>query len=295
MLTQAEQVLYRSVADFAAQAVISKRLMAAYPNSVLVGEEDAADLRASGGAAVLDAVTRYVGDVEPGCDSTAVCDWIDHGNGAPGDRFWTLDPIDGTKGYLRGEQYAIALALIENGKVKLGVLGCPKLGSGCSLDSQEGVLALAVRDQGAWCGPLASSPTLDAMRVSECDDIKQARMMRSVESGHTNTGQIGQLVEILALDSDPVCLDSQAKYGVLAAGGGEILLRLLSASKPDYKEKIWDQAAGSVVLEEAGGRITDLAGRDLDFSQGTMLTRNSGVCATNGLLHEKVLEGLGRL
>jgi len=120
-------------------------------------------------------------------------------------------------------------------------------------------------------------------------------MMRSVESGHTNTGQIGQLVEILALDSDPVCLDSQAKYGVLAAGGGEILLRLLSASKPDYKEKIWDQAAGSVVLEEAGGRITDLAGRDLDFSQGTMLTRNSGVCATNGLLHEKVLEGLGRL
>jgi 3'(2'), 5'-bisphosphate nucleotidase len=43
------------------------------------------------------------------------------------DRYWTLDPIDGTKGFLRGDQYAIALALVEHGEVVLGVLGCPNL------------------------------------------------------------------------------------------------------------------------------------------------------------------------
>ena len=43
------------------------------------------------------------------------------------DEFWTLDPIDGTKGFLRGEQYAIALAKISAGAVTLGVLGCPNL------------------------------------------------------------------------------------------------------------------------------------------------------------------------
>jgi 3'(2'), 5'-bisphosphate nucleotidase len=43
------------------------------------------------------------------------------------ERFWALDPIDGTKGFLRGDQYAIALALVENREVKLGVLACPNL------------------------------------------------------------------------------------------------------------------------------------------------------------------------
>ena len=56
-----------------------------------------------------------------------ILDNIDHGNGEPADLFWTLDPIDGTKGFLRGDQYAVALALIKEGKPVLGVLGCPNL------------------------------------------------------------------------------------------------------------------------------------------------------------------------
>jgi 3'(2'), 5'-bisphosphate nucleotidase len=92
-----------------------------------------------------------------------------------------------------------------------------------------------------------------------------------------------------------VALDSQAKYAVLAAGGGEILTRFLSASRPDYREKIWDHAAGSVVVEEAGGRVTDLAGRPLDFSQGRALCENRGLLATNGLLHDAALEAIRRV
>ena len=86
-------------------------------------------------------------------------------------------------------------------------------------------------------------------------------------------------------------MDSQAKYAVLAAGEGDVLLRLLSPSRPDYREKIWDQAAGSIVIEEAGGRITDLDGKPLDFSHGRTLAKNRGIVATNGHLHDAVLEG----
>lgn len=120
-------------------------------------------------------------------------------------------------------------------------------------------------------------------------------MLRSVEAAHTNVGQIGQLSELLGLQAEPVCLDSQAKYAVLSSGGGELLVRLLSASKPDYKEKIWDQAAGSIVLEEAGGRVTDLEGRELDFAQGRTLALNTGICASNGILHDEALKALSRL
>jgi len=90
-------------------------------------------------------------------------------------------------------------------------------------------------------------------------------------------------------------MDSQAKYAVLAAGAGELLFRLLSAAKPDYRERIWDQAAGSIVVEEAGGKVTDLDGKTLDFSRGRTLAANRGVVASNGLLHDAALAALAQV
>ena len=75
----------------------------------------------------MERVTGYVNRFTEGSLSTqAVCDLIDRGGGEAEKRFWALDPIDGTKGFLQGDPYAIALALIVDGEIKLGVLGCPK-------------------------------------------------------------------------------------------------------------------------------------------------------------------------
>ena len=103
---------------------------------------------------------------------------------------------------------------------------------------------------------------------------------------------MGRLVTELGAKADPVLMDSQAKYCVLAAGGGDLLFRLLSATQPNYREMIWDQAAGSLVVQEAGGRISDLDGKPLDFTQGRTLARNRGVVASNGRLHEVALRAL---
>ena len=116
-----------TVADFGAQALICRRLGAAFPNDPIVAEEDSADLRDSSRVALLDSVLQYVGAHAPEATPARLCEWIDYGNGSVDTRFWTVDPIDGTKGFLRGNQYAIALALVENGVVQLGVLGCPAL------------------------------------------------------------------------------------------------------------------------------------------------------------------------
>jgi 3'(2'), 5'-bisphosphate nucleotidase len=90
-------------------------------------------------------------------------------------------------------------------------------------------------------------------------------------------------------------MDSQAKYALLAAGCGEAMLRLPPDDNRSYQEKIWDQAAGALILEEAGGRISDLDGKPLDFSHGRTLARNRGVLASNGHLHAALLEGLRTL
>jgi 3'(2'), 5'-bisphosphate nucleotidase len=134
--------------------------------------------------------------------------------------------------------------------------------------------------------------TYTRLTVSSQKKPENARLLRSFESGHTNSDQIDEFQMVLGSQTDPVRMDSQVKYALLAAGWGEIYLRLLSPKKLDYKEKIWDQAAGSLIVEEAGGRVTDLDGKPLDFSQGRTLKENRGICATNGRLHTEVLEAL---
>ncbi len=283
-----------TVADFASQALIAAALDEAFPNDPLVGEEDAAALRDPAQAETLAQVTRFVQRFRPQADAEQVCAWIDRGAGAPQGRFWTLDPIDGTKGFLRGDQFAVALALIEDSQVQIGVLGCPNLVEARRTEvGGAGSLVVAVRGGGTWYAPLAAeAPAFTRLRVSDRRDPAQARLLRSWEAGHTNVGQVGALAESLGTQADPVPMDSQAKYALLAAGAGEVLVRLLSPKKPDYREKIWDQAAGSLVVEEAGGRVTDLDGKPLDFTAGRTLARNRGVLATNGHLHDAVLAAL---
>ena len=279
-----------TVADFAVQALIGKGFQEYLPDATLVGEESSSMLQNEDGAETLTRITEFIAPFAADPSANAVCDWIDQGAKEPGDRYWTLDPIDGTKGYLRGEQYAIALGLVENGQVQFGILGCPNLGEGCAPDMGAGIVAVAKRGEGAYCS--TGGGDFQPLKVSNHTDSSQARLLRSVESGHTNVGEIDYIAEHLGVQAEPVRLDSQAKYAVLAAGGAEMLLRLLSPKYPDYKECIWDQAAGSIVLEEAGGRITDLKGNDLDFSHGRKLLQNTGVFASNGHLHEAGLEAI---
>jgi HAL2 family 3'(2'),5'-bisphosphate nucleotidase len=282
-----------TVADFASQALFGHLLDSAFPAHVLVAEEDSKTLQEPDQAAALEMVTTYVAGEIPGADPEDVCAWIDRGGGSPARRFWTLDPIDGTKGFLRGDQYAIALALVVDSQVQMGVIGCPNLREGIAPDpGGPGSLVIAVRGQGAWVTKLDQPSSYSRLQVSSRTDPAQARLLRSFESGHTNTGQIGELIDLLGVAAEPVRMDSQAKYCLLAAGGGELMVRLLSPSKPNYREKIWDQAAGSIILEEAGGLITDLNGLPLDFSAGRMLAGNRGVLASNSYLHPAALNAL---
>ena len=187
----------------------------------------------------------------------------------------------------------MAFAKIESGVVNIGALGCPELGN-CSdsENSQGGTLAVAIREGGSKWSVLEQPQAWLPLKVSHRRKVAEARLLRSVESAHTNTGEIGELVSTLGICGPAVPLDSQAKYALLASGTGDALLRLLSPSRPDYRERIWDQAAGSIIVEEAGGRVTDLDGKPLDFSHGRGLEANRGILATNGQLHEEILAGL---
>lgn len=288
-----------TIADYASQALIGRLLSLSFPDDILVGEEDSAALKQPGASAVLDSVTAFLKSTVPDATPQQTCQWIDRGSAQPGQRFWTLDPIDGTKGFLRGDQYAVALAYIESGQVMTAALGCPNLNTDCQPDfNGSGAVLVAARGKGTWVLPMVvngDQPEPRRLQVSTCRHPSQARILRSFESGHTNVSQIDHFAQALGINAEPVRMDSQAKYALLAAGQGELILRLLSPSMPDYREKIWDQAAGSLIVEEAGGKVSDLNGKPLDFTTGRTLTHNRGVLASNHHLHIPALSALKHL
>lgn len=285
-----------TVADFACQALVAEMLTRAFSADPLAAEEDASALRQPSGAATLEQVTRFVNGINPGATPAQTCEWIDYGRAAPAKRFWTLDPLDGTQGFLRGNQYVVALALVVEGQVQIGALGCPKLSAVLAPDMDDsGSLVIAYRGQGAWIAPIDAADRLNRLQVSDCRQAPQARLLRSVESGHTDVSKIDQFTKAMGISARPLPMDSQAKYVMLAGGKGEIVVRMLTPTKPEYREKIWDQTAGSLIVEEAGGQISDLDGKRLDFNAGRTLANNRGILATNGHLHPAGLQALRRV
>jgi 3'(2'), 5'-bisphosphate nucleotidase len=237
-------------------------------------------------------VTQYTTRVHNAATEDLVCEWIDYGRSETADRFWTLDPIDGTKGFLRGEQFVVALALVENGRVVIGALACPNLNAQLESDiGGRGCITLAVRERGAWIGVIPGHD-LAELHVSNIEDTKRARLLRSKEPGHTDVDLMARFVEQITTEEAPVLMDSQAKFATVAGGKAELIVRLVTPHRPHYCEYIWDQAAGSIIVEEAGGMVTDLRGQALDFSTGRRLRNNIGVLVSNRKLHSAALDAL---
>ncbi len=173
--------------------------------------------------------------------------------------------------------------------MQVGALGCPNLTVNLQPHvAGPGCVAIAVRGEGAWIAPLEQGE-MTPLYVSKRDDPALARVLRSFEDAHTDPAQLDRIFRLLGMQQEPRRMDSQAKAVVLAGGGAELVFRLLPAGRPAYREKIWDAAAGSLLVEEAGGRVTDLRGRELDFGTGRELTNNIGVVSSNGRLHDAAL------
>lgn len=291
-----------TIGDFGSQAIIINAILKNFPNDEVVGEEDSTLIKEK---KIDDLIFEHVdtvqksdasNDSELGCIKSPIqlCDSIDNGNSKGGNkgRIWALDPIDGTKGFLRGDQYAICLALIVDGEVKVGVIGCPNLPHSLrDSNSKKGGLFTAIKGHGSYFQDLntdVSFPlnTLNKINVHNEYGIDKARVLEGVEKGHSSHGLQGMIKEKLDINQPSVNLDSQAKYCALAKGDAEIYLRL--PKDPNYREKIWDHAAGYLLVKESGGKVTDIYGNDLDFGYGRTLN-SQGVIAATTTVHASII------
>jgi 3'(2'), 5'-bisphosphate nucleotidase len=309
-----------TVADYAVQALILHLLHTEFPEDGFIAEEDSAALLEN--ESLLSQVLSATGlarkeDMLQGLDlGKSYTKWSngEKNTSSRPPRVWALDPIDGTRGFLRGKtsggQYAVALALIENGKPVIGVLGCPNLPTGMNDENyawnedetedrnkeSRGCVFVASRGGGCYQLPLHPVDSVLPKKLSVTPNdgstrkICDGRFSIGVEKFSDALGQTAGMAKVLhgserALDDDGEIIrarriDSQAKHGVIARGGAEWYVRL---PKPGYVEWIWDHAAGNVVIEEAGGKMTDTEDCPLDFSLGPKLSPSvRGILMSNG-------------
>ena len=278
-----------TVADFGSQAVVNYVLAQNFPQDKMIAEEGAAALREAENQTLRARVEEEVCGV-CGLGGEAILKAIDHGKTDDTkalSRFWTLDPIDGTKGFLRGDHYAIALALIEEGEVKAAALACPNMQAP---DGEKGLLCLASKNQRTLFTSLfTDGPALEA-QTTNAKSFAEAVICESVESGHTSHSRAEKIRESLGVKAEPFRIDSQCKYAAVALGLADIYLRLPKSL--EYKEKIWDHAAGYLIVKKAGGEVTDTLGRKIDFTTPPLLMNDLGVVASGRLDHQKLIEAV---
>lgn len=296
-----------TVADYGSQAIVSYVLEHELPDEPfsLVAEEDSADLRKDGAGVIVERITQLVNETLSSEQTYSfsplskenVLAAIDKGRSEGGSigRHWVLDPIDGTKGFMRGDQYAIALGLLDEGKVVLGVLSCPNLPlasishkTEALLENQMGCLFSAVIGAGTYMQSLSGSSPV-RVHVTATENPEEASFFESYEAAHSMHDLSSSIAKKLGVRAPPVRIDSQAKYGALSRGDGAIYLRFPHAG---YREKIWDHAAGSIVVTEAGGVVCDAAGNLLDFSKGKYLDLHVGIVASNQKLMPSLLKAV---
>jgi len=317
-----------TVADYAIQAVLTHSLHCAFPEDGLVGEESAGELLTN------PALVQHMWTVIQHCASSdldnkttnhsanaasvdpwppspsslasliSLCETTTP-SGADSGRVWVFDPIDGTKTFLKGQQYAINVALLIGGRQILSVVCCPLLDSAATgpitnaaLDPKGedgGCILFAVKGYGAFVRPVrggfgdvevkklerhADGVTVDGLRSVTCWRDLDSTLEGINEASTTALG-----VEYPGCD----LVGWVPRWAVLALGLANMTVWVYKRGRHG---KIWDHAGAMLLFEEVGGMITDVNGRDIDLTQGRKFTSNFGFVAAPRSVHHVVLQAV---
>ncbi|KAJ0981540.1 hypothetical protein J5N97_009795 [Dioscorea zingiberensis] len=162
---------------------------------------------------------------------------------------------------------------------------------GCVMYAQRGTGEAWMQPLVHDCGKFDWKQAARKIQVSSIDDPAFATFCEPVEKANSSHSFTAGLAHSVGLRNQPLRVYSMVKYAAIARGDAEIFMKFARAG---YKEKIWDHAAGVLIIHEAGGVVTDAGGHPLDFSKGLYLEGlDRGIIACSGAaLHEKIIKAV---
>ncbi len=215
--------------------------------------------------AVEQALRALIADARP----TDAVLGEEHGSTGSGPRQWVLDPIDGTKSFVRGiPVWATLIALRIDGQVVVGVVSAPALGRRW----------WAARGQGAFAADLGTGGVAPGVpiAVSRVSRLEDAQLSYSSLTGWEQQGRLDGLLQLARDCWRTRALGDFWSHVLVAEGAVD------ASFEPEVS--LWDLAPLQVIVEEAGGRFTNLAAEPGP--------EGGSVVCSNGLLHDTVLTGL---
>jgi 3'(2'), 5'-bisphosphate nucleotidase len=275
-----------TIADYGSQAIVCEALSRAFPEDAVLAEESGTQFMMLVEPEQRKQITQLISFVlGRSVTEEEVVNWLDFNKGIDANRTWVIDPIDGTKGFLALRHYVIAVGILEDKNVVGGVMGAPAYPG-----YEKGALLHAINGE-AFIQDMhkGSARRIYASNNSEASTV---RVLESVEKSHASHDRMARVRELAGLLEAPFeRIDSQEKYGRIAAGDAELYLRLprINSNRP---HSTWDHAPGAALVMAAGGMVTDIDGSPLDFSTGLTLANNQGMIVSNGRIHEKVLNAV---
>ncbi len=187
------------------------------------------------------------------------------------ERVWLIDPMDGTKNFIqRDGDFAVQIGLAIKGEVVAGVVYQPV----------RDVLYRAVLGGGSWIEE--KDKPAERLRVSS--EVNAANMVLASSRSHRSP-RMERVVESFGFKNEMRRGSVGVKIGLIAEQQADIYLHLSPSTKQ------WDTCAPQIILEEAGGRVTDLFGGPMRYN-GVRVDNRNGIVATNGAAHEMVIENL---
>ena len=189
-------------------------------------------------------------------------------------RVWMVDPLDGTNGFIDGNgDFAVQIGLVEEGEPVVAVVYVPL----------SRVMYRAVIGNGSWI----ERPQRETERATVSDRQTFATMRLAASRSHRSP-RMNKVVQQFGFREEVQRGSVGIKIGLLVEQQCDVYIHLSSRTKE------WDTCAPQLILTEAGGRLTDLFGRPLNYNQKDVNNRN-GLVASNGASHELIIETLAPL
>ncbi len=188
------------------------------------------------------------------------------------DTIWIVDPLDGTSDFIdKTGEFTVMIALIQNKKPILGVIGWPT----------EKIMFVAQKGSGAF---RYENNEWKKIAVTAIKDIPKCR---TVGSRHHLSDREKLFIKKLGI-GDFTSIGSSLKVGKISSGEAEAYITTTN------KMKEWDSAASYCIISEAGGKMTDMLGNDVTYNNKEVHHQN-GILVTNGLIHDKIVEEFKKL
>jgi 3'(2'), 5'-bisphosphate nucleotidase len=277
-----------TIADYGSQAIICRALSQHQPGAAVISEESGQQFLELTDANARQQIYTLLQEIlgEPVTEDDVV-QWLDFGTGIQSEQTWVIDPIDGTKGFINRRHYAIGVGLLNaDGQPVGAVMGAPGYAEGIAEEGGAGTI-FYIEDGRVYREPLDGGSRQPVTVSSRTEDL---RVVQSYVRKHASKSRMAAVRQKAGFANVTVYeLDSMEKHALVACGDVDIYMRLpnLDSNRPHM---IWDHAPGAALILAAGGKITDVDGTPLDFSQGKALP-NQGILGSNGAgdVHEKLV------